>query len=190
VREAREDAALFVRRKSGNHAAAVGWLLAIAFALPRGFTTGLGFWLTVAFARASRLGVGLAVVAFGAARLLSTGLGLGLASRLAGLTLFHGLADLFEKRGDGRVGLAGDLVGNLTGLLLGLGGSLLGLGGLLMRFLYGRVLLGFLHRLAEAPLFVRGEWDREARVGTTFRGRSFRADVRARGVFGCEAEGR
>jgi len=39
-------------------------------------------------------------------------------------------------------------------------------------------------------LFVRGEWDREARVGAAFRGRSFGADVRARGVFGCEAEGR
>jgi hypothetical protein len=167
------------------------WYLAITFALARGFTAGLGFWLTFAFfASASRLGVGLAVAAFGAARLLSAGLGLGLASRLVGLTLFHGLADLFKKRGDGRVGLTGGLVGKLTGLLLGFGGGLLGFGGLLMRFLYGRVLIGFLHRLAEALLFVRGEWDREARVGAAFRGRSFGADVRARGVFGCEAEGR
>jgi len=58
-----------------------------------------------------------------------------------------------------------------------------------MRFLYGRVLIGFLHRLAEALLFVRGEWDREARVGAAFRGRSFGADVRARGIFGRKAEG-
>jgi hypothetical protein len=141
------------------------------------------------FASASRLGVGLAVAAFGAARLLAAGLCLGLASRLAGLTLFHGLADLFQDRGDGRVGLTGGLVGNLTGLLLGFGGGLLGFGGLLMGFLYGRVLIGFLHGFAEALLFVRGERDLEARVGATFRGRSFGADVRARGIFGRKAEG-
>jgi hypothetical protein len=150
------DAALFVRRKSRDHAAAVSWLLAIAFALARGFTAGLGF---------------------------------GLASRLVGLTLFHGLADLFEKRGDGRVGLTGGLIGKLAGFLLGLGSGLLGFGGLLMRFLYGRVLIGFLHGFAEALLFVRGEWDREARVGAAFRGRSVGADVRARGIFGRKAEG-
>jgi hypothetical protein len=59
-----------------------------------------------------------------------------------------------------------------------------------MRFLYGRVLIGFLHGLAEALLFVRGERYRETWVGATFGGRSLGADVRARGVFGCEAEGR
>jgi hypothetical protein len=121
--------------------------------------------------------------------LLTAGLGLGLASRLAGLTLFHGLADLFKNRGDGRVGLTGGIIGKLAGFLLGLGGGLLGFGGLLMRFLYGRVLIGFLHGLAEALLFVRGERDREARVGATFRGRSFGADVRARGIFGRKTEG-
>ena len=173
-----------------NHTAAVGWLLAITFALARGFAGGLGLWLTFAFfASASRLGVGLAVAAFGAARLLTAGLGLGLASRLVGLTLFHGLADLFKKRGDGRVGLTGGLVGKLTGLLLGFGGGLLGFGGLLMRFLYGRVLIGFLHRLAEALLFVRGEWDREARVRATFRAGAFGTERGAGSFFGGEAEG-
>jgi hypothetical protein len=50
-------------------------------------------------------------------------------------------------------------------------------------------MIGFLHGFAEALLFVRGEWDREARVGAAFRGRSFRADVRTRGIFGRKAEG-
>jgi hypothetical protein len=184
------NAALFVRRKSGNHAAAVGWLLAITFALARGFAGGLGLRLTFAFfASASRLGVGLAVAAFGAARSLAAGLGLGLASRLIGLTLFHGLADLFKNRGDGRIRFAGGVIGKLAGFLLGLGGGLLGLSGLLVRFLYGRVPIGFLHGFAEALLFVRGERDREARVGAAFGGRSVGANVRARGFFGRKTEG-
>ena len=185
------DAALFIRRKSGDHAATVSWLLAIAFALARGFATGLGLGLTVAvFASASRLGFRLAVAAFGAARLLTAGLGLGLASRLAGLTLFHGLTDLFKNRGYGGVGFTGGFIGDLAGFLLGLGGGLLGFGGLLVGFLYGWVLIGFLHGLTEAFLFVRGEWDREARVGAAFGGRSLGSEVWARGFVGCEAEGR
>jgi hypothetical protein len=58
-----------------------------------------------------------------------------------------------------------------------------------MRFLYGRVLIGFLHGLAEALLFVRGERYRETWVGATFGGRSLGSDVRARGVFGRKTEG-
>ena len=184
------DTALFVRREAWELGAAIGRLLAIAFALARGFTAGLGFWLTVTFfASASRLGVRLAVAAFGAARLLTAGLGIGLAAGLVGLTLFHGLTDLFKNRGDRRVGLTGGFIGGLAGFLLGLGGGLLGLGGLLMRFLYGRVLIGFLHGLAEALLFVRGERYRETWVGATFGGRSLGSEVRARGVFGRKAEG-
>ena len=184
------DAALFVRREAWELGAAIGRLLAITFALARGFTAGRGFGLTVAFFAAStRLGVWLAVAAFGAARFLAAGLGLGLAAGLVGLTLFHGLTDLFKNRGDRRVGLTGGFIGGLAGFLLGLGGGLLGLGGLLTRFLYGRVLIGFLHGLAEALLFVKGEWDREARVGAAFGGRSLGSEVWARGVFGCETEG-
>ena len=184
------DAALFVRREAWELGAAIGRLLAITFALARGFTAGRGFGLTVAFfAPSTRLGVGLAVAAFGAARFLTAGLGFGLAAGLVGLTLFHGLADFFQNRRNGGVGLTGGFIGGLAGFLLGLGGGLLGLGGLLMRFLYGRVLIGFLHRLAEALLFVRGERYRETWVGATFGGRSFGADVRARGVFGRKAEG-
>ena len=149
------DTLLLIGGQARGLGATGGGLLAIIFALARGFTAGLGFRLTVAFARASQLGVRLAVAAFGASRLFTAGLGLGLAARLVGLTLFHGLTDLFENRGDRRVGLTGSFIGGLAGFLLGLGGGLLGLGGLLMRFLYGRVLIGFLHGLAEALLFVR-----------------------------------
>ena len=184
------DAALFVRREAWELGAAIGRLLAITFALARGFTAGRGFGLTVAFFAAStRLGVWLAVAAFGAARFLAAGLGLGLAAGLVGLTLFHGLTDLFKNRRNGGVGFAGGFIGGLAGFLLGLGGGLLGLGGLLVCLLYGRVLIGFLHGFAEALLFVRGERYRETWVGATFGGRSFGADVRARGVFGRKAEG-
>jgi hypothetical protein len=184
------DALLLIGGQARGLGATGGGLLAITFALARGFTAGLSFWLTVTFfASASRLGVRLAVAAFGAARLLTAGLGLGLAAGLVGLTLFHGLTDLFKNRGNGGVGLTGSFIGGLAGFLLGLGGDLLGLGGLLMRFLYGRVLIGFLHGLAEALLFVKGEWDREARVGAAFGGRSLGSDVRARGVFGRKTEG-
>ena len=183
------DTALLIGGQARGLGATGGGLLAITFALARGFTAGLGFWLTVTFASASRLGVRLAVAAFGAARLLTAGLGLWLAAGLVGLTLFHGLTDLFKNRGNGGVGLTGGFIGGLAGFLLGFGGGLLGLGGLLVRFLYGRVLIGFLHGLAEALLFVRGERYRETWVGATFGGRSFGADVRARGVFGRKAEG-
>ena len=183
------DTLLLIGGQARGLGATGGGLLAIAFALARGFTAGLGFWLTVTFASASRLGVRLAVAAFGAARFLAAGLGLGLASRLAGLTLFHGLTDLFKNRGDGGVGFTGGFIGDLAGFLLGLGGGLLGFGGLLVGFLYGWVLIGFLHGLTEAFLFVRGEWDREARVGAAFGGRSLGSEVRARGVFGRKAEG-
>lgn len=175
------DATLFVGREARDHATTIG----------AGFTdvaTGaIAFGLAGA-AFTSRL-IGLT---FGTARLLAARLGLGLAARLAGLaglTLFHGLTDLFENRGDRRVDLTGGFIGGLAGFLLGFGGGLLGLGGLLMRFLYGRVLIGFLHGLAEALLFVRGEWDRETWVGASFGGRSLGAEVWARGVFGCETEG-
>ena len=184
------DTLLLIGGQARGLGATGGGLLAITFALARGFTAGLSFGLTVTFfASASRLGVRLAVAAFGAARLLTAGLGLGLAAGLVGLTLFHGLTDLFENRGDGGVGFTGGFIGGLAGFLLGLGGGLLGLGGLLMCFLYGRVLIGFFHGLAEALLFVRGERYRETWVGATFGGRSFGADVRARGVFGRKAEG-
>ena len=211
------DTLLLIGGQARGLGATGGGLLAITFALARGFTAGLSFGLTVTFfASASRLGVRLAVAAFtltrsftgrlgfglasglgvrlavaafGAARLLVAGLGLGLAAGLVGLTLFHGLADLFENRGDRRVGLAGGFIGGLAGFLLGLGGGLLGLGGLLVCLLYGRVLIGFLHGFAEALLFVRGERDRKARVSAVFGGRSFGADVRAWGIFGRKAEG-
>ena len=184
------DALLLIGGQARGLGATGGGLLTIAFALARGFAARLGFGLTVAFfAPSTRLGVGLAVAAFGAARFLTAGLGFGLAAGLVGLTLFHGLADFFQNRRNGGVGLTGGFIGGLAGFLLGLGGGLLGLGGLLMRFLYGRVLIGFLHRLAEALLFVRGERYRETWVGATFGGRSFGADVRARGVFGRKAEG-
>ena len=184
------DFLLLVGGQARELGAAIGRLLAFAFALARGFTAGLGFWLTVTFFAAStQLGVRLAVAAFGAARLFTAGLGLGLAARLVGLTLFHALTDLFKNRGNGGVRFAGGFIGGLAGFLLGLGGGLLGLGGLLMRFLYGRVLIGFLHGLAEALLFVRGERYRETWVGATFGGRSLGSEVWARGVFGCETEG-
>ena len=184
------DALLFIGGQARGLGATGGGLLAITFALARGFTAGLGFGLTVAFFAAStRLGVWLAVAAFGAARFLAAGLGLGLASRLAGLTLFHGLTDLFKNRGNGGVGFTGGFIGGLAGFLLGLGGGLLGFGGLLVGFLYGWVLIGFLHGLTEAFLFVRGEWDREARVGAAFGGRSLGSEVWARGFVGCKAKG-
>ena len=190
IRHRLADTLLLIGGQARGLGATGGGLLAITFALARGFTAGLGFWLTVTFfASASRLGVRLAVAAFGAARFLAAGLGLGLASRLAGLTLFHGLTDLFKNRGDRRVGLTGGFIGGLAGFLLGLGGGLLGLGGLLVCLLYGRVLIGFLHGFAEALLFVRGERDRKARVSAVFGGRSFGSEVWARGVFGCETEG-
>ena len=211
------DALLFIGGQARGLGATGGGLLTIAFALARGFAARLGFGLTVAFFAASTrlgvrlaiapftltrsftgrlgfglasgLGVRLAVAAFGAARFLAAGLGLGLAAGLVGLTLFHGLTDLFKNRGNGGVGFAGGFIGGLAGFLLGLGGGLLGLGGLLMRFLYGRVLIGFLHGLAEALLFVRGERYRETWVGAAFGGRSLGSEVWARGVFGCETEG-
>ena len=184
------DTLLLIGGQARGLGATGGGLLAITFALARGFTAGLGFWLTVTFFAAStRLGVWLAVAAFGAARFLAAGLGLGLAAGLVGLTLFHGLTDLFKNRRNGGVGFAGGFIGGLAGFLLGLGGGLLGFGGLLVGFLYGWVLIGFLHGLTEAFLFVRGEWDREARVGAAFGGRSLGSEVWARGVFGCETEG-
>ena len=178
------DFLLLVGGQARELGAAIGRLLAFAYALAR------GFWLTVTFFAAStQLGVRLAVAAFGAARLFTAGLGLGLAARLVGLTLFHALTDLFKNRGNGGVRFAGGFIGGLAGFLLGLGGGLLGLGGLLMRFLYGRVLIGFFHGLAEAFLFVGGERDRETRISTAFGGRSLGSDVRTRGVFGRKAEG-
>ena len=184
------DALLFIGGQARGLGATGGGLLAITFALARGFTAGLSFGLTVTFFAAStRLGVWLAVAAFGAARFLAAGLGLGLAAGLVGLTLFHGLTDLFKNRGNGGVGFAGGFIGGLAGFLLGLGGGLLGFGGLIVCFLYGRVLIGFLHGLAEAFLFVGGERDRETRISTAFGGRSIGSDVRTRGVFGRKAEG-
>ena len=113
------DTLLLIGGQARGLGATGGGLLAIAFALARGFTAGLGFWLTVTFfASASRLGVRLAVAAFGAARLLTAGLGLWLAAGLVGLTLFHGLTDLFKNRGDGGVGFTGGFIGDLAGFLL------------------------------------------------------------------------
>ena len=185
------DALLFIGGQARGLGATGGGLLTIAFALARGFAARLGFGLTVAFFAAStRLGVRLAIAPFRLTRSFAAGLGLGLAAGLVGLTLFHGLTDLFKNRGNGGVGLTGGFIGGLAGFLLGLGGGLLGLGGLLMRFLYGRVLIGFLHGLAEALLFVRGERYRETWVGATFGGRSLGSEVWARGFVGCKAKGR
>jgi hypothetical protein len=58
-----------------------------------------------------------------------------------------------------------------------------------MGFLHRRVLLGLLHGFAEALLFVRGEWDREARVRATFRAGAFGTERGAGSFFGGEAEG-
>ena len=133
--------------------------------------------------------VGLLAIAFTLAGGFTPRLGFRLAAGLVGLTLFHGLADFFQNRRNGGIGFAGGFIGDFTGFLLGFDGGLLGFGGLLMRFLYGRVLIGFLHGLAEAFLFVGGERDRETRISTAFGGRSLGSDVRTRGVFGRKAEG-
>jgi hypothetical protein len=57
-----------------------------------------------------------------------------------------------------------------------------------MGFLHRRVLLGLLHGFAEALLFVRGEWDREARVRASLRAGAVGTERGAGGFFGGEAE--
>ena len=179
------DFLLLVVGQARELGAAIGRLLAFAFALAR------GFWLTVTFFAAStQLGVRLAVTAFGAARLFTAGLGLGLAAGLVGLTLFHALTDLFKNRGNGGVRFAGGFIGGLVGFLLGIDGGLLGLGGLFVRLLHRGVLLGFLHGFMQALLFVGAKLDRQAGQLASFLSGALGAGGRARGFVGCEAEGR
>ena len=163
------DATLLFGREARDHAPAIGAGLtdvatgAITFGLTRAaFATGL---------------IGLT---FGPARLT-----LGLAVGLVRLTALHGFLDLLKDRGDLGVGLAGGVIGNVSGLLLGFLGSLLSLGGLLMGFLHRRVLLGLLHGLMEALLFIGAKRDRLA----AFLSRTLVSGGRTRAVFGGEAEG-
>ena len=163
------DPTLLFGREARDHAPAIGAGLtdvatgAITFGLTRAaFATGL---------------IGLT---FGPARLT-----LGLAVGLVRLTALHGFLDLLKDRGDLGVGLAGGVIGNVPGLLLGFLGSLLSLGGLLMGFLHRRVLLGLLHGLMEALLFIGAKRDRLA----AFLSRTLVSGGRPRAFFGGEAEG-
>jgi hypothetical protein len=54
---------------------------------------------------------------------------------------------LLEERGERRVGLAGDVFGDLDRLTLGRGGGFTG-------FAYGRVFVGLGHGFADATLFI------------------------------------
>jgi hypothetical protein len=123
---------------------------------------------------------GLIGLTFRTARLLAARLHLRLAVRLFGLTALHGFLDLLKDRGDFGVGLAGGVIGNVSGLLLGFLGSLLSLGGLLMGFLHRRVLLGLLHGLMEALLFIGAKRDRLA----AFLSRTLVSGGRTRAFFG------
>jgi hypothetical protein len=145
------DATLFFGRETRDRPATIGAGLtdvatgAVAFGLAgAAFATGL---------------IGLT---FGPARLLAARLDLRRAVRLVRLTAFHGLLDLLEYRGDFGVGLACGIIGEFPGLLLGFLSGLLSLGGLLVGLLHRRVLLGLLHGLVEALLFVGVKLDRQA----------------------------
>ncbi|MEY3130565.1 MAG: hypothetical protein RLY12_937 [Verrucomicrobiota bacterium] len=129
------DATLLFGREARDHAPAIGaGLTDVA-------TGAITFGLTGAAFATGLIG-------------LTFGLTLGLAVGLVRLTALHGFLDLLKDRGDLGVGLAGGVIGNVSGLLLGFLGSLLSLGGLLMGFLHRRVLLGLLHGLMEALLFI------------------------------------
>ena len=166
----------------------------IAVGLGHGFADATLLFGREARDHAPAIGAGLTDVAtgaitfgltFGPARLLAARLTLGLAIGLVRLTALHGFLDLLKDRGDLGVGLAGGVIGNVSGLLLGFLGSLLSLGGLLMGFLHRRVLLGLLHGLMEALLFIGAKRDRLA----AFLSRTLVSGGRTRAFFGGEAEG-
>ena len=166
----------------------------IAVGLGHGFADATLLFGREARDHAPAIGAGLTDVAtgaitfgltFGPARLLAARLTLGLAIGLVRLTALHGFLDLLKDRGDLGVGLAGGVIGNVPGLLLGFLGSLLSLGGLLMGFLHRRVLLGLLHGLMEALLFIGAKRDRLA----AFLSRTLVSGGRTRAFFGGEAEG-
>jgi len=184
------DATLFVGREARDHPTTIGAGLtdvataAIALGLTRAaFATGL-IGLTFGTARSFPARLDL-----GTTRGFAAGLALGLAVGLIRLTAFHGRLDFFEDGGDGRVGLASGVVGDFTRLLLGLLGGLLSLGGLLMGLLHRRVLLGLLHGLMQALLFVGAERDRQPGGLTAFLAGALGSGGRARTFFGGEAEG-
>jgi sialate O-acetylesterase len=163
------DATLLFGREARDHAPAIG----------AGLTDVAAGTITFGLTRAA-FATGLIGLTFGPARLT-----LGLAVGLVRLTALHGFLDLLKDRGDFGVGLAGGVIGNVSGLLLGFLGSLLSLGGLLMGFLHRRVLLGLLHGLMEALLFIGAKRDRLA----AFLSRTLVSGGRTRAFFGGEAEG-
>ncbi len=172
------DATLLIGREARDHATTVGaGLTDLA-------TRAVAFGLTRA-AFAARL-IGLAL---GTARRFAARLALRGAPGLVGLPAFHGFLDFFEDRGDGRVGLAGGIVGDFTRLLLGFLGGLLGLGSLLVGFLHRRILLGLFHGLMQAFLFIRAKLDRKAGRRAPFLARALGAGGRAGSFLGGEAEG-
>lgn len=180
------DATLLVGRETWDHATTIGAGLTDvatgAVALGQdgaAFATGLiGLTFRTTRLLAARLGLGT-----------TRGFAAGLTVRLVGLTALHGLLDFFEDGCNGRVSLAGGVVGDFTRLLLGFLGGLLGLGGLLMGFLHRRVLLGLLHGLMQALLFVGAERHRQPGGLTAFLAGALGSGGRARTFFGGEAEG-
>ncbi len=184
------DATLFFGREARDHATAIGARL--TYVATGAFVLGLN--------RAS-VAIRLVRLTFRTARLVAAGLDLGttrgfaagltlrLSVRLVGLAALHGLLDLLEDRGDGGIGLAGGVFGEFAGLLLGFLGGLLGLGGLLVGFLYRRVLLGLLHGLMQALLFVGAKLGRQAGGLAAFLARALGSGGRTGAFFGGEAEG-
>ena len=172
------DATLFVGREARDHAAAIG----------AGFTEVATGAVALGLTGAS-VAIRLVRLTFRTARLLAARLDLGRTAGLVRLTVFHGLLDLLEDRGDFRVGLAGRFVGGFPGLLLGLLSGLLGFGRLLMGFLHRGVLLGLLHGLMQAFLFVGAQFDRQTRRRAAFLAGALGAGGRTRAFFGGETEG-